>query len=118
VQTFRDSHALRTAPEKVPALSEHLAWLIAEVSKEVTSELDQLITIVVAEPGDNLKAVEDAVGFDLRDEHPENVSRLPGWFELTFIVNGEGFGYIVYVPDHQDMAPALLAYCRSHLPMD
>lgn len=116
MKVFRDSLAIQAAAQNVPALSEHLTWLISEVSSDTEKDLDQLLAIVVADVSDHLTDLADVLGFDPREETVENATQLPGWFELTFIVNGEGFGYIVYVPDQPRADEELLRFCRSQVP--
>ncbi|GAB3656330.1 hypothetical protein [Ramlibacter alkalitolerans] len=114
---FRDSEAIRRAPEVVPALTDQMTWFIREVSEGLACELQDVINIVVAEAGDDLKALSNAVGFDLREEGVEHISQFPNWFELTFVVNGEGFAYVIYVPDDRTTSTDLLAFCRAQLPL-
>lgn len=116
MHVFRDSHAIKTAAQRIPALASRLNWLVSEVSSDTEKQLDEFLTIVVVEEGDDLDRLVTALDFDVQEEGVENTTQLPGWFELTFIVNAEGFGYIVYVPDNAETSPSLIAFCRAQFP--
>jgi len=116
MHVFRDSEAIRTAPQKLPELAQRLTWLTEEVSNVADCELGDLMNILVAEEGDKAKDVIRALGFDFWEEPVESITTFLGWNELTFIVNGEGFGYILYVPDRNEIDSELLGFCRSQLP--
>lgn len=118
MHVFRDSHAIKTAAQRIPALASRLTWLVSEVSSDTEKQLDEILTIVVVEEGDDIDHLVTALDFEVREEGVENITQLPGWFELTFIVNGEGFGYIVYVPSTAEISPNLLAFCRAQLPQE
>lgn len=110
---FRDTAAIQGSPENVPYLQHRLGWLVREVTVHTSPDLQDCLTIVVCERGDTSDDLVAALGFELDDESPENVTHLPGWWELTFIVNGEGFGYVVYVPDLPESPSDLLEYCAA-----
>ena len=115
MNVFRTSEEIRTAPATVPALEARLSWLLRELEKEGQGEPGDQVNIVVAGPGDRLEDVNAVLGFDLREESAENIESDAGWYELTLIVNGEGFGYWLFVPkDSTD--PALVEVCASQLP--
>lgn len=115
MQVFRTTQEIRTAPGQVPELGPRLAWLIREFEAGTTCELGDLVNVIVAGAGDRLEDVNAILGFDLRDEPAENIESYAGWYELTLIVNGEGFGYWLFVPkDSTD--PALVDVCASQLP--
>jgi hypothetical protein len=37
-----------------------------------------------------------------------------GWFELTYILSDDGFGYVLFVQDADGVDPGLLALCRQY----
>jgi hypothetical protein len=40
-----------------------------------------------------------------------------GWFELTYILSDDGFGYVLLVQDAEGVDPDLLALCRQYASM-
>ncbi|MBL0422384.1 hypothetical protein JI739_18695 [Ramlibacter sp. AW1] len=92
-----------------------MAWLI-QLSEAGPCALGDIVNILVLAPGDSLEDLSSELGFSLEEEAPENVEIYAGWFELTFIVNGEGFGYWVFVPKSPGTDCNLLAYCLRHCP--
>jgi len=37
-----------------------------------------------------------------------------GWFELTYILSDDGFGYVLFIQDTKSVDPSLLALCRQY----
>jgi len=37
-----------------------------------------------------------------------------GWFELTYILSDDGFGYVLFIQDAEGVDPSLLALCRQY----
>ena len=46
----------------------------------------------------------------------EFIDRQDGWYEAVFILNDDGFGHVVLVPDRPDSAPDLLEICKANTP--
>lgn len=113
MKTFRDSASIRNAPLAVPAVAQSINKLLAVLADYPEYELDKLVNIIVVDAGDSLEAVTDALGFALEDQAVEHIDAHLGWFELTYIVSGDGFGLVVYVPDRADIAPQVLQFCRE-----
>jgi len=93
-------------------------------------ELGDLAHFHAVEPGDDIPAVNAALGFPVdanlvdggRFGHPdftpswESIERHGcGWFEAVFVLSDSGFGQILFVPDTHGIDPCLLALCRDHL---
>ena len=66
-------------------------------------ELSELANFLITQPADTLEDLNAAspagpiagtAGFHLE---PECIERLPGWYELTFILSDDGFGLVVFI---------------------
>lgn len=79
--------------------------------------LGELAHFVITQRTDTLKELNAAspaalfaetAGFILE---PECIEKLPGWFELTFILSDDGFGLVLLMSEHsgigRQMAPAI-----------
>jgi hypothetical protein len=111
---FRDTSSIRGAPGLLPDLAGPLAKRFEELSEFDDCELDQLVNIVVAQPGDRLADLDVAVGFPLSDRAPDAIESHPHWFELTYVVSDDGFGVVLYVPDDPDIDGPLRQLCVQH----
>jgi hypothetical protein len=68
MQVFRDTLAIRSAPDKVPALPSRFTWRLAEVPAETAMELGETLTIVLADRGGTVQGMTEVLGFDLSEE--------------------------------------------------
>jgi hypothetical protein len=109
---FRDASSIRGAVRIVPDLTGPLTKRLSELGEFSDYEPDQLVNILVAQPGDRLEDLEAALGLDLRNSPVDSIETHPGWLELTYVVSDDGFGYVVYVPLSPDIDPRLLEVCK------
>ncbi|WP_411341327.1 hypothetical protein V6U71_05650 [Sphingopyxis sp. J-6] len=91
-------------------------------------DLGELVHIVVAEPRDTLATIEGVVGVPLSTNlmdgihhgepgftaNFEYVARHGRWFEAVLILSDDGFGVVLFVPDHPNVDASLLALVRDH----
>ena len=91
-------------------------------------DLGELAHFVVVEPLDTLATIEGVVGVPLStnlvdgscNDEPdftanfEFVAHHGQWFEAVMILSDDGFGVVLFVPDHPDTDIALLALVRDH----
>lgn len=83
-------------------------------------DLNELGRFVVIEPGDTLTAIETELGFsplasfDSRDALPylESVTQHGNWYEALYL-QGDGFGTVVFICNHPEIDPSLLALCAA-----
>ena len=88
---------------------------IEELAEYEVDEISSLVTILVLEPGDSLTTVGAQLGFSLLDRDCDVAESHQDWFELTLVLNDDGFGFVIYVPKHADLDPLLTAYCASQV---
>ena len=88
---------------------------IEELSEYEVDDLSSLIKILVLEPSDAFTAVDSELGFSLLGRHCDVAESHRDWFELTLVLNDDGFGFVIYVPKHADLDPLLTAYCASQV---
>jgi hypothetical protein len=118
-----------------PALDPQLRTLLAaralqlEDDTEPGVELGDLAHFHIAQPGDEMAAVNAAIGFPVdanlvdgvRFGDPEFtpswewIEDHGGWFEAAFVLSDDGFGHVLLVLDRPDIDPRLLALCRGNL---
>lgn len=113
MQVMRDSASIRgsaTDPTLIPLISRRIEDLA-----EYDCELDELMHIVVIDPGDELSSIDAELGFPLLDRPLDVIEAHPGWFELTYVLSDDGFGVVVYVPVHPDVDPRLIAHCTERM---
>lgn len=113
MHVYRDSASIRAAATEFPEFAEPLARRIEELSEYGDYELHELMNVVVAEPGDRIADLSGAVGFALEERHPDAMEAQPAWYELTYVVSDDGFGYVLYVPRRADMDVGVLTLCES-----
>ena len=111
-----------------PRLRALLAQRFAEVSVDAPYDPEEIGDFVVAEPGDTLASLEAALGvpifssqfgdacFGEADYAPcfEFLEEHAFCFEICWIVNDGGFGYLLFVPKVAGMDAGLLDYCRTY----
>jgi hypothetical protein len=84
-----------------------------EEDTEPDVELGELAHFHAVQRGDSLDTVEEALGMTMGER--EWLTDHGGWFEAAWIVSDDGFGHILFVPDHADTDAGILALCRDHL---
>ncbi|WP_370169509.1 hypothetical protein [Sphingobium abikonense] len=80
-------------------------------------DLSDLGSLVIIERDDTLADIEWATGWPvLMDGQPtfEWVQRHRGIFEMPFVLSDAGTGHVLFVPDADDIDPALLQLCCIH----
>tara|TARA_B100000378_G_scaffold228433_1_gene192866 strand:+ start:508 stop:864 length:357 start_codon:yes stop_codon:yes gene_type:complete len=97
-----------------------------DLTKLLRSRRDQLMEVglledvgvfVIAEAGDSLSALEQALGIIIvTDGAPawEWVMRHGSTFEAPIILSDDGFGHVLIVPEADEIDPVLLALCRAY----
>jgi len=94
---------------------------------EFVDTFGELVFFVIVEPGDDIAAVDDALGFavmanrfdgttfgepgftpswDVLDEHA-------GYYELVYVLSDDGQGVTVFVRKSEGVSAELLAMCRQ-----
>ena len=96
-----------------PTLTKLISRRIEELS-DYTEDLAELIHILILEPSDTLTSVDVQLGFSLGERPIDVIESHPGWYELTIVLSGDGFGVVLYVPKHPDTDPKLLEICTRH----
>lgn len=110
MQVMRDSTSI-TDPTLIPLI----ARLIEDLNDQ-GCELEEMVRVVVIDPGDALTTIDAELGFPLLDRPLDVIEMHEGWFELTYVLSDDGFGVVVYVPVHPDIDPVLIAHCRASMP--
>lgn len=80
-------------------------------------DLSDLGMFAVIEPGDTIDSISEAVGWPILMEGIptfEWVQLHGGIFEMPFVLSDSGSGHVLFVPDQQDINPALLELCRDN----
>lgn len=111
MQVMRDSASIRGSATD-PTLTALISRRIEDLA-EYDCELDELMHIVVIDPGDEMASIDAELGFALLDRPLDVIEAHEGWYELTYVLSDDGFGVVVYVPVRPDVDPELLAHCRE-----
>jgi hypothetical protein len=109
-----------------------LRSLLTERLEQLTNawediDLSDLTHFLIIQPGDTAADAERELGWSLlvnmvdgaRFGQPaftpswEWIEDHGGWFEAVYIMSDDGFGISLFVQDHPDADPELLALCRS-----
>ena len=97
-----------------------------DLTKLLRSRRDQLMefgmleavgVFVIAEAGDSLSTLEQALGIIIVTEGApawEWVVRHGSIFEAPVILTDDGFGHVLFVPDADGIDPDLLALCSAY----
>lgn len=109
MQVMRDSTSI-TDPTLIPLI----ARLIEDLNDQ-GCELEEMVRVVVIDPGDALTTIDTELGFSLIDRPLDVIEMHEGWFELTYVLSDDGFGVVVYVPVRPDVDPELIAHCRASM---
>lgn len=89
---------------------------------------DELGFFIVVEPGDNLDAISEKLGFHILSNRFTGASfgepgftpcfeileEHPGFFAMLFIISDDGFGIEVFIPKADGVDSRLLAMCRRY----
>src|SRR5688572_11417975 len=84
--------------------------------------------MVVAEPGDTIASLERQSGCLLANSPVDElyvpdpdfipfcevIEEHPGCYEMVFILSDDGFGVLIFVPNHPDIDRELLSLCRTY----
>jgi hypothetical protein len=113
----------------IASLSMLLQQRFRDMSGEEVYDPDCHGYIVIAEPGDEVKALEEETGCPIfsdwfGDSHyPEDVDFAPSFeylddtplcYEMVFIINDGGFAVLLFVPKLTGIDTQLLSLCREH----
>lgn len=110
-----------------------LRALLTERVEQLTNawegiDLSDLTHFLIIQPGDTAGDAEHELGWSLL-VNPADGARFGqpdftpswewledhgGWFEAVYIISDDGFGISLFVQDHPDADPELLALCREH----
>ena len=114
--TDRDAVAATLAnPTVDPALRALIGLRVWQVDTDRRRPLQDILQIVVVQPGDPPEAIHDAVGFPIcwdQADQPgwEWFNDHGSWFELAYVLTDD-FGMLVLVPDHPDTDSTLRFNC-------
>ena len=123
-------HVIRTESDlqglEGPELLDLIRQRIADTAEYVDT-FGELVFFVVVRPGDDIAALDDALGFpvmanrfdgiafgepgfapswDVLDEHA-------GFYELVYVLSDDGQGVTVFVTRGESVSAELLAMCRQ-----
>lgn len=106
---------------KLEILEVKLRRLIGERIYELSefSELDALsfIKMIVLEPGDAPRLLDDALGFSLFQRNCDAIENHAEWLELTLVLSDDGAGVILFIPKNSKTDKSILNYCFLQLKM-
>lgn len=86
-----------------PAVRQRLQQHRQRLAEYDGYELSELANFIITQPANTLSELNAAspaaifagtAGFIIE---PECIERLPGWYELTFILSDDGFGLVVFI---------------------
>lgn len=105
-----DSVTIETDPQLQGLIARRIQALA-----EYAEPLSEFIHILVIEPGDALTDVDVQLGFSLSTRPWDLVDPHSDWYEITIVVSDDGFGWVVYIPIHQDLDLDLRECCARHI---
>src|SRR5688572_27155337 len=84
--------------------------------------------LILAQPGDTLASLEEQGGVALASSPVDElyfpdpdfvpfcevIEEHPGCYEMVFILSDDGFGVLIFVPNHPDIDRELLSLCRTY----
>jgi hypothetical protein len=109
-----------------PEIRDLVDLRILELSEDEPWDADVLGPFVVVEPGDQLEALDEQLGFSIlanrfdgirfdqagyTQSHEILEEHDAGFFEIVFILSDDGYGVTVLVPKDASVDPNLLAMC-------
>lgn len=117
--TDRDAvTAALTDPSLDPALRALIGLRVWQVDTDRSQPLGDVLQVVVVQPGDPPDVIHEAVGFPICWDQAEQ----PGWewfndhgtwLELAYVLTDDGFGLLVFVPDHPGVDHTLRFNCLA-----
>jgi hypothetical protein len=129
MRSLRTSSAMQHAAADYPdtRFRALLSLRLSQLDQGDSSDLGELVYIVVCETGDTLDALEATLGFTpLRNDTDgtsygdpdftpswEWIKRHDGWFEIVWVLSDWGNGAILFVQDAQGVNPRLLGLCKE-----
>ncbi len=112
MHVLRDAASLRGAVTALPEVAPFIERRIQELEEYDDYDLGELVNVCVAQAGDTLAQVEQALGFTLDSRRADAIDSHPGWYELTYVLGDDGFGVVLYVPKNPAIDGQLLEACR------
>jgi len=113
---------------KHPGIHRLIRERLAEM--KLDEPYNQFGELVVVESGDNPGCIESSCGCWITtglfgDENFGSPDFMPSFewlehqpehqcYEMLFVMNDDGFGTVLFVPDDDDIDPDLLAFCRRY----
>jgi hypothetical protein len=105
-----------------------LSHRLSQLAEHDASDIGVLASFLIVQPGDGLAAVEtellfspainfvDQARFGDPNFEPswEGLKHQGDWYEMTFVLNDDGFGWILFIADSDDTDRTLLALCRTY----
>lgn len=93
------------ANHSAPAFRSLLSRLLAAITCDGEFDPDELLRLVIIEPGDTVEAVNAELGFTLTTDW-EAFDREGDWSALTYVTSDWGEGLLTFLPDQPDIDPA------------
>lgn len=106
---------------KLKILEVELRRLIGERTEELSefAEFDapSFIKMIVLEPGDAPRLLDDALGFSFFQRNCDAIENHGEWLELTLVLSDDGAGVILFIPKNSRTDQSILNYCFLQLEM-
>lgn len=112
MHVLRESASIRAAVTSFPEVAPFVTRRLEELAEYSDYELDQLVNIVITEPGDSLADVNAALGFAAEHRAADTIDSHPGWYEFAYVLADDGFGVVLYVPKEVAIDPPLRELCE------
>jgi hypothetical protein len=110
-------------------LDARLKRLLIERRDQLGGDIEDIARFIVVQPGDDLDALETALGFSVLQNQVDgrrfgDLEFSPSWewladhgycFELVFIFDDSGFAHVVLVESFQGIDPELLNLCQLYV---
>lgn len=79
---------------------------------------EELGLFLIVEVGDRLCDLTSASNVELINSvglwhRPETIERYGMWWQVTFVLSDEGYGIVLFVPDHPGVDSTILAACKA-----
>lgn len=128
---LRDSKAIEAflAITSDQDLSNLIAGRIEELSEFIDEDISELAHLIVIDgAADSVTHLQEAIGFsplvNRFDGHPygspeftpswDSLTDHAGWYELTYVMSGHGFGLVLFISKTAGVDPQLLAMCARY----
>lgn len=106
---------------KLSIFGAELGRLIGERTDELSefAEFDapSFIKMIVLEPGDAPRQLDDALGLSLFQRNCDAIEKHGEWLELTLVLSDDGAGVILFIPKNSRTDQSILNYCFLQLEM-